>query len=286
MATARLVGLLFAVIGAGVDACARVAGIVAGLLRGIGRRLPQKGWRSTGIYVRWYAEKTWIEFRNKWTRSGRSECPCCGWKGYDFIPLDGTIFYQRRVYCPQCNSYERHRAFNAFLRRRNVSFRDLRGTLLNFAPEKYVRGMIGFDTHYVGADLEFTHVTDFRGEAVQANILRIPLRDESVDAVTCFHLLEHLENEQPALGELRRVLKPGKQAYVMVPLNPAYAESEFFGFPHPEIYGHWWTFGRDFGDRLRRVFECEEVPPEKYLTKEEIFRYGISPQEIVFVCRK
>lgn len=46
---------------------------------------------------------------------------------------------------------------------------------------------------------------------------KLPYADASFDAITCMDVLEHLQDEQPALTEMRRVLKPGGVLVVMVP---------------------------------------------------------------------
>jgi 2-polyprenyl-6-hydroxyphenyl methylase / 3-demethylubiquinone-9 3-methyltransferase len=38
---------------------------------------------------------------------------------------------------------------------------------------------------------------------------KFPFEDGSMDAVTCFDVLEHVEDKEPTLREIRRVLKPG-----------------------------------------------------------------------------
>ncbi len=46
---------------------------------------------------------------------------------------------------------------------------------------------------------------------------RIPLVDSSADVVTSFTVLEHVPDEQAALAEMRRVLKPGGRLLISVP---------------------------------------------------------------------
>jgi 2-polyprenyl-3-methyl-5-hydroxy-6-metoxy-1,4-benzoquinol methylase len=46
---------------------------------------------------------------------------------------------------------------------------------------------------------------------------KLPFPDASFDAVVCMDVLEHLADEQPALSEMRRVLKPEGVLLIMVP---------------------------------------------------------------------
>jgi ubiquinone/menaquinone biosynthesis C-methylase UbiE len=69
---------------------------------------------------------------------------------------------------------------------------------------------------------------------------QLPFADETFDAVTCMDVLEHLQDEQPALSEMRRVLKPGGVLVIMV---PAY---EFLWGAQDEVAHHYrrYTLGR------------------------------------------
>lgn len=48
----------------------------------------------------------------------------------------------------------------------------------------------------------------------------LPLADQSVDLVAALDLLEHLDDDQAAVGELFRVLQPGGSVIVFVPALP------------------------------------------------------------------
>lgn len=52
---------------------------------------------------------------------------------------------------------------------------------------------------------------------VRASLTKLPFRDESFDHVICSEVLEHIREDQAALGELVRVLKPGGTLAISVP---------------------------------------------------------------------
>ena len=54
---------------------------------------------------------------------------------------------------------------------------------------------------------------------VQADAVRLPLRDATVDVITALDVLEHLDDET-ALDEIRRVLRPGGVLLLTVPALP------------------------------------------------------------------
>lgn len=250
-------------------------------------RLHEKGWKSAFIYLRWFFNVHFVAYLNAHTRSTRVECPCCGWKGFDFRPLDGISFWVPRNICPNCLAFDRHRGFQIYARRHNRHLLEMSGYLLNYAPESYLRNLLSANqgVEYISSDLDTERLREPRGRAFKSDILHIPLPDNSVDAEVCFHLLEHLQDDRAGIRELHRVLKPGGVAYIMVPINLRLTETEYFGRPHPEVFGHWWAPARDYVERFRD-FDCQEVEPKDYLTREEAFRYGVPPQEIIYRCVK
>ncbi len=48
----------------------------------------------------------------------------------------------------------------------------------------------------------------------------LPLEGDSCDYVTAISAVEHIENETPALEEIRRVLRPGRIAFLTLPYSP------------------------------------------------------------------
>jgi ubiquinone/menaquinone biosynthesis C-methylase UbiE len=56
---------------------------------------------------------------------------------------------------------------------------------------------------------------------LHASATDLPMRDGSVDAVAALNLLEHLPDDTLALGEMKRVLRVGGRAVVVIPSNPA-----------------------------------------------------------------
>jgi ubiquinone/menaquinone biosynthesis C-methylase UbiE len=67
---------------------------------------------------------------------------------------------------------------------------------------------------------------------VRAEAGGIPFRDDSFDLVTCLDLLEHIEDDEGALKEAFRSLKPGGLLLVTVPSYPL-----LFG-AHDRAMGH------------------------------------------------
>jgi SAM-dependent methyltransferase len=68
---------------------------------------------------------------------------------------------------------------------------------------------------------------------------RLPVADASLDLVTAFDVLEHIEDDRGALAEIARVLRPGGALLATV---PAY---RWMWGPQDEISHHFRRYGRD-----------------------------------------
>lgn len=58
---------------------------------------------------------------------------------------------------------------------------------------------------------------NFEGASCISTIEKTPFPDESFDLIVAMDLLEHLEDDQPAIGEMHRICKPGGFLFVTVP---------------------------------------------------------------------
>ena len=111
------------------------------------------------------------------------------------------------------------------------------------------------------------------------------LTTNSVAVVLCSHLLEHLRDDVAGIEEIGRVMAPGAIAYIIVPIDSRLEETVFFGEPNPDIFDHYWSHGLDFIDKLSQ-FECTAIMPLEVFSKEDVRRYGLSSQEVIYRCVK
>src|SRR5215471_10377195 len=152
------------------------------------------------------------------------KCPFCGWRFRRMRPsgFSYPILVQNRVVgatprpnvvCPRCKSNDRERLLYLFLKN-ETRLLDDGGTLLHVAPEPQIRRalMNCARVRYVSTDL---HAKD---AMVRADLLTLPLRDGSFNAVICNHVLEHVHDDRKAMREIRRVLNDGGWAILQVPI--------------------------------------------------------------------
>lgn len=218
----------------------------------------------------------------------RVECPCCGARYARFLPFGRPPRPNAR--CARCDALERHRALALFLAR-HTPLRHLRPRLLHFAPERALRQLLAASCRqYLTTDYE-----ERAGIGLRMDITRLALREATVDAILCVHVLEHIPDDHAALGELYRVLRPGGWAILQVPLDPARDVTyEDPSITRPEDRrrhfnqeDHVRVYGRDFAARLRQAgFVVEIHPFGASLAQPERERYGIAENEEIYFCRK
>ncbi len=83
---------------------------------------------------------------------------------------------------------------------------------------------------------------------LQADVRRLPLEDASIDAAVSANLLEHVDDDQKALSELHRVMRPGGRAVLVVPTSPGSYDY------YDRFLGHVRRYARgELADKARRA---------------------------------
>lgn len=179
------------------------------------------------------------------------ECPVCGKHFRKFLPYGYGDAMDNRL-CPNCLSLERHRLLWLYLKEKTGFFTD-NLKVLHFAPEqpflKRFRALKNLN--YTTADLD-SPIAD-----LHLDVTDIQLPDNQYDVVICNHVLEHVSDAGKAFSEIKRILKPGGWAILMVPINPDVDTWEDPTITDPEErkrnfgqYDHVRQFGRDYAQVL------------------------------------
>jgi len=212
--------------------------------------------------------------------SRRHACNVCGWQGRRFYPNVGPGYDERDTICPGCGVLDRHRGLAALLET-ELAFLSRPCTAMEVAP---FRGLQRFYLTHPSLNYRSFDITRFAME--QGDIRDMKYDDESFDVFIAFHVLEHIVEEDRALGEIRRVLKPGGTLVAQVPVDWSVGETYEYEKPDPREVGHVRRYGRDVGDRWRsRGFEVRAVRPADVFDPRTIDRFGFDPQPVYF-CRK
>jgi len=207
-------------------------------------------------------------------------CPCCGWRGrrfYDYIEV-GYSF--PNAYCPQCGSQPRHRSLYLWLQD-EFFIGEKEGTALVFAPEAALNHVWDSATNIRVIKVD---MLPDRGVELLTSLENLAVYSNSIDLVWCHHVLEHIERDRLAIGELHRVLRAetGK-AIISVPMHAGEVTEEY-GFADNRQSGHWRLYGQDFVNRLREGgFSVQTI--DRTISPALRREYGIAPERF-YVCRK
>jgi len=117
------------------------------------------------------------------------------------------------------------------------------GTVLDIGcGDRWVESALDATTHYVALDYPNTVNMGYAGRPdAFGDTRRLPFRDECFDTVLLLDVLEHIQQPDSAMDEVRRVIKIGGRIVVQVPfLYPLHDE--------PYDFQRWTTHG------LRAIF--------------------------------
>jgi len=186
----------------------------------------------------------------------RYDCPVCHYSG-PFMDANDQTGFRVDAKCPSCSSLERHRlqwlALEALPERHRFSAMHI----LHFAPEPAMkRRLQAIFGQYHSADL-LDPCVDYR-----VDLRMLPFRAASFDVVFASHVLEHIKEDDLALIEIRRILRPG--GFAVLPVPVVNATTVEYAEPNPHEWGHVRAPGLDYFDRYLRHFSRVR----KYLSSE------------------
>jgi SAM-dependent methyltransferase len=126
------------------------------------------------------------------------------------------------------------------------------------------------------------------------DLTALPQPDAYFDAVIANHVLEHVQRDDLALAEVRRVLRPGGLALLQVPIALRLArtrEDRDVRTPEERLrrYGqrdHLRLYGRDYPERLRTAGFAVEPFRASDLDPALVDEQHLNPREVVYVARR
>jgi len=248
----------------------------------IAKALRHEGWRRAAAKLLglayYYLYKAELAVRNR----RAVQCTYCGWQGNRFFAVFDHVTRTRKdAACPRCGSNDRYRLYLAYLQR-CTDFFNSDWRMLDIAAPRYFSKVARRNgrLRYFPADIKPGNVT------VRLDLTALGIASDSLDFFIASHVIEHIEDEQAALREVYRVLKPGASAILQVPMDLNMEKTIEFGRPNPNEYQHYRRYGLDYKSRLEAAgFQVEVSMFYQTLPEDDILRFGIK-REPLYIAHK
>ncbi len=250
-------------------------------LKYIFRRLFSERQRNT-IWYNWYAVRS-VFYKGK-----RVYCICCNNSFKKFLPY-GDVGKRPNAVCPRCHAMERQRLLWFYLDNKTDFFKE-KYRVLHFAPEPVLeKKFLDMDNiDYLSADINPELAM------VQADIQELPFDDNTFDIIFCSHVLAMVDDDEKALKELYRVLRPGGQAFIQERYDIDGPTKEDRNATTDDArlqaYGKSYLrrlYGTDLGDRITAAgFDVTVTHYLDEFNEDQKTRYGLGNREEIFLSKK
>jgi len=207
------------------------------------------------------------------------QCNVCNKKLRSYIKLEN-----KDLMCPFCGSLARNRRLWALLNKDGP----LQGKLLHFSPSRnlYRNLKKEKDIDYFSSDFANNFLADYN-----IDITNINQESEKFDTIICYHILEHIIDDQKAIAELYRVLKPDGKIYIQTPFKEGHIYEDHSKVSFEERLIH---FGQDDHVRIysveglkNRLENCGfKVSVKSFNKKKEDSYFGFTSPETVLIVKK
>lgn len=158
------------------------------------------------LLKKWTPQFRWL-YASIFFRGDNFNCNVCDKSFSNFIRVESGD-----LICPYCGTVPRTRRLWKLLTDQKL----LKGKVLHFSPPAYLQIKLKHQlgNNYLSTDFSNEFQADYK-----LDITAIDLPDQFIDLIICFHVLEHIEDDDLAMLELFRILKPGGQALIQTPFK-------------------------------------------------------------------
>jgi SAM-dependent methyltransferase len=243
-----------------------------------------------------------------WRYSGdKYYCPLCEHNfktmlpgGFDLpvikkMEIVGAGLRQNNI-CPRCQSTDRDRLVFLYLKDKTSFFTE-NMSVLHVAPEPSLYKVFSKmkNLNYI-AGTKYQEGFYYNDKLPSIDLTNLPYENNQFDFVIANHVLEHIENDKKAMTEIFRVLKPGGQAILQVPislkLTTTYEDpdiktekerEEHFGqFDHVRLYG------TDYKDKLEKAgFKVLKIKPDtEEWPMSNVEKFALNKNEYLYIGKK
>lgn len=216
-------------------------------------------------------------YRSKFFKGKHVKCNLCGW--------NGKRFFSRR--CPKCNSLPRIRLIPYSLEYFRLLKDDKK--ILHIAPNinefNFIQSKIASGIQYDRLNIrKFDHIN------LVQNLTNTTIETNTYDLSIAWHVFEHIKEDEKAIKEVYRILKPGGKFLLSVPIYPKYNETTYEDSSIPyELYKHHHghedhcrSCGLDYYKRFEQVgFKTKTLVVDQ-LDQLQIDKFGLSLGHVVW----
>ena len=218
-------------------------------------------------------------------QGNQHHCQICSANLKKFVKID--FLNGADNLCPKCGSLSRTRTLYNYINN-EINFK--KKEILDFSPHRSIYNIMSKnEKKYIANDFDnqFFANTNY-------DITKLPFKKEKFDLIICFHVLEHIPNDNKAIQNLNKVLKNNGDLLIQVPLkkgntdedlsiiDPEQREKRFGQKDHVRVYGK-----RDLKIKLETYgFKTTVVDYSKEFSSKELKYYGIKKGELIFHCKK
>lgn len=125
--------------------------------------------------------------------------------------------YKLNTRCPNCGSVDRARLLALFFKHRTTVLNQ-KTDIMHVSPNKSIARFLNeaSTVNQTVGSIEPEQFLEFN--SIYLDIQNINLPDNQFDVVICCHIIEHVDNDEIAMSELYRILKPGGFGIFQVPI--------------------------------------------------------------------
>lgn len=141
-------------------------------------------------------------------KGNRYFCSVCQFKASDF-----EILPNKDLLCPNCGSLARDRRLWQLVKDNYIK-NDI--SILDFSPSRslFRKWKKEKNINYTASDLSGNFIAD-----VSYDMTKIAAKENSFNLIICYHILEHIIEDEKAMKELYRVLKPEGIILIQTPFK-------------------------------------------------------------------
>jgi SAM-dependent methyltransferase len=207
------------------------------------------------------------------------QCKICNKRLRKFIQLENDD-----KLCPNCGSLARNRRLWDIL---SSKFLNEKLNILDFSPSRCLYRILKNNPSitYSSTDLSGDFLSDHKFD-----ITNIDSQNETYDLIICYHILEHVENDNQAIKELYRILKPKGVCIVQTPFKQG---DIYEDFSIRSDEGRIKYFGQSDHVRIYSVQGLKERLTDhgfqveiKEYSEDANNIYGYPKEEFVLFCKK